>query len=125
MLLDTNVFVDLFREYKPAIAAFDRFLYGQKASIMSKLELVAGEKTRKDMIRTIRILENLQIKFLPVTPEVCEEAETIILNYHKSRGIGILDAFIAGTALVYDEELVTRNIKHFEFIPKLKLIQQY
>jgi len=125
MLLDTAVIVDLFRDYKPAIITFDRLLYSQSASIMTKIELIVGVKTKKDIKKINKILESLKISFLPITPEVGEEAEKIITNFYHSRGIGIQNAFIAATALVYDEELVTRNIKHFDFIPNLKLITPY
>lgn len=125
MLLDTNIIIDLFRGYPPAITAFENFLYSQKASVMTKMELIGGEKTRKDAKRMIEILDNLRINFLPITEKVCAEAENIILNYHHRQSIGILDSFIAATAIIYDEELATRNVKHFEFIPNLKLIAPY
>lgn len=125
MLLDTNIIVDLFREYKPAVIAFDKLLFGQSASVMTELELIVGEKTKNDVRKIIKILENLKINFLQITPEVSEATERIILNFHHSKGIGIQDAFIAATALEYDEELVTRNTKHFDFIPNLKLIAPY
>lgn len=34
------------------------------------------------------------------------------------------DLFIAATALNYDLTLVTRNLKHFERVPNLKLVSQ-
>lgn len=49
--------------------------------------------------------------------------ETILIR--KSRRIKLPDAVIAATALVHDFALVSRNIKDFESIKGLKLINPY
>jgi tRNA(fMet)-specific endonuclease VapC len=43
--------------------------------------------------------------------------QTYVLSHH----IGIPDALIAATALVFDLELITLNLKDFQFIPTLKV----
>lgn len=125
MLLDSTAFIDFTRNYEPAVTAFDKLLYGQSTSVATKLELVVGKKTKKDIKKVESLLDNLQIKTLPITEDVSKTAEDILIKYYHSHGIGILDSFIAATALVYDEELVTKNIKHFDFIPNLKVLIPY
>ncbi len=125
MLLDTNVIVDLFRGYKPAELAFQKLLFGQKTSTITKLELIIGERSKQKIKGTLKKLEVLGIEFLPITPEIGDLTEKILSNYYHSHGIGIMDAIIASTAIVYDEELVTQNTKHFSFIPNLKLLKPY
>lgn len=125
MLLDSTAFIDFTREFKPAIEAFNKLLNGQSTSILTKLELIAGKKMKRDIKKIESLLENLQIKVLPINEDVSKIAEEIFTKYYHSHGIGILDAFIAGTALTCDEELVTRNTKHFDFIPNLKIITPY
>lgn len=125
MLLDSSIFIDLIRKYQPASKAFKKALHGQSTSVVAKLEIVAGLKTKKEIKSIESMFEDLQIKVLPVNEEVTEISENIFLKYYHSHGIGILDTFIAATALVYDEELVTINTKHFDFIPSLKLLKPY
>jgi predicted nucleic acid-binding protein len=43
------------------------------------------------------------------------------VNLRQQRKITLGDAFIAGTALAYDLELVTRNIQDFQWIEDLSL----
>lgn len=125
MLLDSTAFIDFTREYKPAIEAFNKVLHGQSTSVVTKLELIVGKKTKKDIKKIESILKNLQINVIPINDAVSKAAENILSDYYHSHGIGILDSFIAATALVYDEELVTSNKKHFDFIPNLKLLTPY
>lgn len=125
MLLDSTVFIDFLRGYEPTVEAFQKSLYGQSTSVTTKLELIIGLNTKKDIKHIESILKNLHINVLPITEDISNFAEKILINYYHSRGIGILDALIAATAIVYDEELVTRNVKHFDFIPNLKIISPY
>src|SRR3972149_3161482 len=111
MLLDSSLFIDLIRKYPPAIEAFKKVLSRQSTSTVAKLEIVAGLKTKKEIKSVEKMLEDLQIKVLPVNEEVTETSEKIFLKYYHSHGIGILDSLIAATALVHNEELVTRNTK--------------
>lgn len=125
MLLDTSVFIDLIRKYPPATKAFSETLSGQSASIVTKLELIAGLKSKKEIASIENLFRDFQIILLPITDDVSVTSENIFIKYYHSHGVGILDSFIAATALVYDEELITRNTKHLDFIPNLKLIKPY
>ncbi len=125
MLLDTNIFIDLLRDYRPAVDAFKRVLHGQKASCITKFELIIGAKDKKELNHMFKNLNITSTDFLPITPEISEKAEYILRSFNLSYGINIEDSFVAATALVYNEELVTRNTKHFDFIPNLKLLSPY
>lgn len=125
MLLDTSLFIDLIRKYPSATKAFSETLSSQSASIVTKLELIAGLKSKKEIASIEDIFRDFKIKLLPITDDVSVTSEDIFIKYYHSHGIGILDSFIAATALVYDEELATRNTKHFDFIPNLKLLKPY
>lgn len=125
MLLDSTALIDLQRGYKPARDAFRKKLIGQSASIITKLEIAKGADNKRSMNKILKLLDQMQIKFLPITPIISEKAEELFINYYHSKGIGIRDAFIAATALIHNEKLATRNKKHFDFISNLKLIQPY
>lgn len=125
MLLDSSIFIDLIRKHPPAIDAFSKTLSGQSASVVAKLELIAGLKSKKETKSIETMFKDFQIEILPVTEEISDMSEKVFVKFYHSHGIGILDSLIAATALVYDEELVTRNSKHFNFIPNLKILTPY
>ncbi|MBR3747162.1 MAG: DUF4411 family protein [Selenomonadaceae bacterium] len=56
------------------------------------------------------------------TYEVIEKAADIYSQLHKDRQIEDNDVFIAAMALVNDCTLVTGNVRHFERVDNLKLI---
>lgn len=125
MLVDSDIFIDLIRKRRVAKEAFATSLYGQSTSIIVKLELDIGMASKQSIRVVNKLLQNLEIKVLSLNEDISRVAEEIIENFYHSHGIGIEDALIAGTAIVYNEELVTRNRKHFQFIPNLKIIAPY
>ncbi len=44
-----------------------------------------------------------------------------MLKYSLSHNLDLPDALIASTAIIYDLELYTLNLKHFRYIDNLKL----
>jgi predicted nucleic acid-binding protein len=54
-------------------------------------------------------------KVLPISDEVVARA----VSLRQARKLSLGDSFIAATALVFGEELLTRNIKDFVGIPGL------
>lgn len=60
-------------------------------------------------------------EILPVSQAVIEQA--VRLKQNKKMSLG--DAIIAGTALVYNLTIVTRNINDFRWINDLKLLNPF
>jgi len=58
---------------------------------------------------------------LHINEEVSEMAVNLVEKYCLSHKLDIEDALIAATAIYYDIELFTLNVKDFKFIPELKL----
>ena len=52
-------------------------------------------------------------------------AVDLVARYRLSHKMDIEDALIAATAIYYDVQLFTLNIKDFTFIPGIKLYQYY
>ena len=50
---------------------------------------------------------------------VCEAVVAKAVALRQSRKMSLGDALVAATALVFDRELLTRNIKDFEWVPGL------
>lgn len=92
-------------------------------SIISQFKLLQGcrDKKQKDMIdRFIR-----HFKVYPISTSISKTAWQIFQTQYFSAHLGIPDSFIAATALINDSKLLTRNIKHYEKIPSLKVERPY
>jgi len=53
------------------------------------------------------------------------KAMTCFAGAHLSHRIGLLDVLIAFTAMEFNAELCTFNLKHFRAVPGLRLLQPY
>ena len=69
----------------------------------------------------LRFLDATQL--LSVTPEIAERCGQVRAKmFDEGHIVPIADMLIAATALVYDLTLVTHNVKHFEAIPGLTIV---
>ena len=46
-------------------------------------------------------------------------------TFYLSHGLGIPDALVAATAIHHQLVLYTRNVRHFQMIPDLKVVPPY
>ncbi|MDZ7361033.1 MAG: type II toxin-antitoxin system VapC family toxin [candidate division KSB1 bacterium] len=70
-------------------------------------------------------IDELQVEFKiqPMTETVARRAAFLDANLiHQNLQIGTKDAFIAATCLVYDLPLLTVNLRHFDRVGGLQLI---
>jgi predicted nucleic acid-binding protein len=118
LLLDTSVLIDHLREYKPA-TDFLETIFNSGAlvavSAVTEMELYAGKSM--DLPAVEKSVHNLLELFnvLPVTSRIAQQAGSLLRNY-RHQGLTPIDAIIASTAMEYNSNLITRNIKHFRMI---------
>lgn len=128
-LLDTNVSSDFMRNNENVVQNMENALAnGDEIYICSIVyyEIVRGLKVagKFKRLRDFNIFyENYdKLYFDRENFEVVEKAIEIYVQLHKGKQIEDNDIFIAATAIVNDCTLVTANIKHFERVENLKLI---
>lgn len=125
MVIDTTVFVDFFRGNDKA----EQFLINSNETIVISrvvlMELVRGLKSKKDIKILLKQLILLAIEVKELDEEISQTAGILFETYYHSHGLGIMDALIAATAIVEKDNLITHNLKHFNFIQGLKLIKPY
>jgi len=124
ILVDTDVMVDLLREYLPAVAWLDSI--GEEEIILPGfvvMELVQGCRNKAEQEKVKKELGVYSIAW--PSPEMCDEALSVFARYHLSFGLGILDALIGQMAVVLNLPLYTFNQKHYAAIPELKTVQPY
>jgi len=124
-LIDTDIFIDAFHNVPQALA----FLAGQRGtgavsmSIISAMELVAGCRNAQELAHLLRFCQTITV--WPVTPSASQNAFHLMESFFLSYGLLIADALVAGTALDQGLTLYTRNIRHFQMIPGLVVVQPY
>ncbi|MBU1110285.1 type II toxin-antitoxin system VapC family toxin [Patescibacteria group bacterium] len=124
MLVDTNLFID-FLKGNPKAKDFFQNKTELVTSVLVVMEIIAGLPKKRDIPKLEKFLESAEVKIMPVTQEISDQAYMLYGKYfHKSR-LGIPDAFIAATALVLGQDLATLNIKHFKDIKEISTIRPY
>ena len=122
-LLDSNTIIDYASHLLPtsAAGAIDDIINESFIiSIIVKIEVLGYNGDAEKMRKLERFLELADI--IPLDDEIADK--TIALRKkHKKLSLG--DAIIAATASVYGFAIVTRNIRDFNNISKLKLINPY
>lgn len=124
ILLDSDVMIDILRQYPPAIAWLNSV--GEEGLALPGyvvMELLQGCHNKADQIKVEQILMTFEIIW-PV-PETCQKALEIFSLYHLSHKIGLLDVLIGQTAVALNLPIYTFNRKHYVAIPNLTIIAPY
>jgi predicted nucleic acid-binding protein len=108
LLLDTDVLVEHLRGARRLEVDGD-----PAYSVVTRTELFAGRASQEPAL--VRLLA--PFRELSVEREIAERAGRL----RREHGVRIADALIAATALVHGLVLMTRNVRDFEAVPKLRI----
>ncbi|MFO7681980.1 MAG: type II toxin-antitoxin system VapC family toxin [Chloroflexota bacterium] len=124
LLLDTDVMVDILRNYAPA-TEWLRQLGAEEIALpgLVAMELLQGCRDKLEQQQVEAILRQYRL-YWPSQLD-SSRAYEIFARFRLSAGIGILDALIAETAVGHKLPLATFNEKHYRVIPDLNLVQPY
>jgi predicted nucleic acid-binding protein len=89
--------------------------------MVTLMELLAGAKSKADMMTTRQFFVDLEIRLIPIDAPISYLAANLIEDHRLTNGFGITDALIAATAKEAGETLATGNVRHFRGIPNLSL----
>ena len=115
-IIDTNIIIDFLRGIDEAAEYLDSISEERRAiSPITLLELGQGIRTKPEKERIIRFLKAYRIKVLAMTNSTYILSDNLFDQYEK-RGLDLVDSMIASSCIENKSRLVTRNIRHFEFI---------
>lgn len=117
-LVDTTVLIDHLRNKRSAT-----LLLGKEEITISQVtiaELIQGAKNKADLVAIEKLIKQFDIKW--GSPKISKLAINLLKKYFLKFNLQFLDAIIAAIAIENNLVLVTDNIKHFKFIPHLKVI---
>ena len=120
VLCDTNIIIEFLKETESVVDCLD--IIGKDSIYISSV--TAGElyfgALNKSELNTIRKKIN-SLVHIPITEPISDIFEDLMVEYSLSHKLSIPDAIIAATALYFDIELFTYNIKDFRFIKDIRL----
>lgn len=122
-LLDTDILIDILRQYPPALSWFrssPELLYAPGFAVM---ELVQGCRNKAELRRVQRLAALLPLVW--PTDVHCRLALIEFTQFHLSHNLELLDSLVAATAVGKYATLCTFNVKHFRVVPGLTLEQPY
>ncbi len=124
ILLDTDIMVDILRDYPPAVQWMQSL--GDEAIALPGfvvMELIQGCQTKIELTNIRKRLTSFQI-YWP-EEDACNKAVELFAQYHLSHQLGIIDVLIGQLAVSTKLSLYTFNKKHYAPIPGLKTVQPY
>ena len=120
MLLDSNIIIYSFlTQYQHILQAFvnNRNIC---CSAISCVETLGYHKLSNDEQHYLQRYFNTTL-VLPVSQAVIDAA----VQLRQQRKISLGDAIFAATALVHNQTLVTRNVKDFDWVDGLKVVDPF
>jgi|SRR5579872_4057304 len=119
-LADTTILIESFRKNEKA----KQFLltYTPHISDITTAELLQGARDKREETLILKTCAGLSA--ISLTTTISQKAIKLIMQYHLSHGLLILDALIAATAIENKLTLVTENVRDFRFIGELQLMSQ-
>jgi len=125
ILLDTDVMIDLLRQYPPAMRWFDALDDEEDLLLPGYvvMELIQGCRNKVEQEKVRHELATYGTVW--PAPGDCDEALDIFTEYHLSHNAGLLDVLIGQIAVALRVPLYTFNQKHYCFIPGLQTVQPY
>ena len=125
MMLDTDIIVAVLRNDESAIDSFNRYSKDEQIllSAITWYELMTGcgpNSKKGQLAQIVECLTDAGIVHVDDTIATLAARFNILLSA-KGRNVGLADKLIAASSIVGGHTLVTRNTKHFEGIPGLKV----
>ncbi len=124
-LTDSDILIDAARGFQAAVD----FLAEQRARaevricVVSAMELIAGCGNKAQLTQVQQFLQRTTV--LPVSDIASQMAYRFMESFFLSHSLLIPDALIAATALDHGLILYTKNTRHFDMIPGIKVIRPY
>jgi len=120
-IADTDVLIDYLAGKGEADAVEQLLRHGAlRTTVISRFELLSGAKNAKQLARLVQLLE--AVPSLGLDDAAADAASEIRRSLERSGNpIGMAESLIAGIVTANGGTLLTRNRRHFERVPGMKL----
>jgi len=117
-IADTDLYIDLLKKKEWARSFFKKGSQRIYYCSITRKELLAGcrgEAERKELLELLSLHREIKLT------STITEASFILLEKYRNKSFAVNDSLIAACAWIKRMPLVTRNIKHFDFVEEIKL----
>jgi tRNA(fMet)-specific endonuclease VapC len=120
-IADTDVLIDYLAGKGEAAAVEELLRRGAiRTTVITRFELLSGARNAKQLARLVQLLAAMPS--LALDDAAADAASEIRRSLERSgHPIGMADSLIAGIVASNDGTLLTRNRRHFERIPGIRL----
>ncbi|SMO92534.1 type II toxin-antitoxin system VapC family toxin [Gracilimonas mengyeensis] len=123
ILIDTDILIDFSLDKPAAIQTManleDKFLLS--ISVITAMELYSGCRSKKDLKKVDELLSDIHVEF--VTKPISQTAFELMKMFRSSHGVEINDMLIAATSLDLEAKIISKNQKHYKFLPNIDLLE--
>jgi len=120
LIFDTDILIWVSRQDRAA-TEFVTSENDRAASIVTLMELLAGVKSKAELMTTRQFFVDFEIRLIPVDEQISYAAANMVEDLCLSDGLSVTDALIGATARETGETLATANFRHFRKIPNLSV----
>ena len=120
-IADTDVLID-YLSGKGEAGAVERLLRqgALRTTVITRFELLSGAKNAKQLARLVQLLD--AVPSLALNDAAADAAADIRRSLERSGNpVGMADSLIAGIVTTHGGTLLTRNRRHFERVPGIRL----
>jgi tRNA(fMet)-specific endonuclease VapC len=122
VLCDTNIIIELYKGNSRIVKELQKIEQQNIAiSIITAGELLYGALNKNELRKITQDIQHLHT--FNIDSDISDTFLKLMNSYSLSHKLSLPDAFIAATAIFYDIELFTLNVKDFKFIKGLKLFK--
>ena len=124
IIVDTDIFIDHFRGIQAATSYLQSIPVSLRATTdVNAMELFRGTSNRHELEMITQFLNRNSFIRLPIIATASRRAVELLKQYSLSHGLSMPDALIAAVVLDLGASLITGNLRHFRFIPELRIIE--
>jgi len=87
-----------------------------KICAVTDMEVSQGIRNKAELRAYEKLLQELRIQIVDLNEEISVKARLWVRSYGLSHGLYLADALIAATASVQGHQLISFNIKDFQFL---------
>lgn len=123
VIIDTDIFIDFSLDRSDATQTLalleDQFILS--VSVITAMELYSGCRSKKDLKKVDELLSDIYVEF--VSESISKTAFQLMKKFRSSHGVEINDMLIAATSLDRKTKLISKNQKHYKFLPDIELLE--
>lgn len=123
VIIDTDIFIDFSLDRSDATQTLalleDQFILS--VSVITAMELYSGCRSKKDLKKVDELISDIYVEF--VSESISKTAFQLMKKFRSSQGVKINDMLIAATSLDRKTKLISKNQKHYKFLPDIELLE--